>query len=88
MDHGRITDDLYRALDIAENLRWIDSALEDGRKVELRVYDGQRIGTRNIVIAGEVLQDAILNMVRVNENEKLMLYMDELDSLIKEGKKV
>ena len=88
MDHGRITDDLYRALDIAENLRWIDSALEDGRKVELRVYDGQRIGTRNIVIAGEVLQDAILKMVRGNENEKLMLYMDELDSLIKEGKKV
>ena len=88
MDHGRITDDLYRALDIAENLRWIDSALEDGRKVELRIYDGQRIGTRNIVIAGEVLQDAILKMVRGNENEKLMLYMDELDSLIKEGKKV
>ena len=88
MDHGRLMDDLYRALGIADDLRWIDAALEDGRKIELKIYDGQRIETRRIAIAGEVLQDAILKMVRDNKNEELKLYMDELNSLIKEDEKV
>lgn len=84
MDHSRISDDLSRMYDAAINIAWIDAALEEGRKVELRIYGEYLVDPRSITVAGEVLQDAILKMVRDNENEKLKLYMDELNSLIKE----
>lgn len=84
MDHSRIRDVLSRMDDATINIAWIDAALEEGRKVELMIYNSYSADPRAITIAGEVLQDEILKMVRDNENEELKLYMDELNSLIKE----
>lgn len=79
---------LDRIDELGRDITWIDAALEDGRDVKLVIYDDQHIGSRVITIAGEVLQDAVLKMVKDNEKDELKLYLDELNSLIKEDKKI
>lgn len=75
---------------LVRDIGWIDAALEEGRKVELIIYGEYENleDPRSITIAGEVLQDAVLKMVKDNEKDEIKLYLDELNSLIKEDKTV
>ena len=88
MDYERILNICQVIEASIEDLAMIDNVLEHGSYIEMKLTDRDNFKCRRVPVTGEVLQDELLRVLQQNRKEALLISLDELDSLIKEGKKV